>query len=220
MIAAAVRLGARSVERHWTSRKRPTSSSSSPTGASSIPRSGFGLYLVRHWERVLAPQNGESLVYWLRKLVFRGAWLDHRVKEGLLDVVVDRTTPATSGTREPARRADTSRARTRPLRGTSCSTGASDVLEPDSASRAPDSPGVPGSAFGPHALQILTTEHWSLLAARSLVYTESMSRASIFVAALSGSVSRSRSSRRRVTSGPASSHSRSCCFRSSTSWVA
>ena len=30
--------------------------------------------------------EGESLVYWLRKLVFRGAWLDHRVKEGLLDV--------------------------------------------------------------------------------------------------------------------------------------
>ncbi len=25
-------------------------------------------------------------MYWLRKLVFRGAWLDHRVKEGLLDV--------------------------------------------------------------------------------------------------------------------------------------
>ena len=49
------------------------------------PRSGLGLYLVRHWERV-SLQNGESLVYWLRKLVFRGAWLDHRVKEGLLDV--------------------------------------------------------------------------------------------------------------------------------------
>lgn len=32
------------------------------------------------------------------------------------------------------------------------------------------------------------TEHWSLLAARSLTYTESMSRASIFVAALTGSV--------------------------------
>ena len=32
------------------------------------------------------------------------------------------------------------------------------------------------------------TEHWSLLAARSLVYTEAMSRTSIFVAALSGSV--------------------------------
>jgi len=49
------------------------------------PRSGLGLYLVRHWERI-SLVNGESLVYWLRKLVFRGAWLDHRVKEGLLDV--------------------------------------------------------------------------------------------------------------------------------------
>jgi hypothetical protein len=49
------------------------------------PRSGLGLYLVRHWER-LSLVGGESLVYWLRKLVFRGAWLDHRVKEGLLEV--------------------------------------------------------------------------------------------------------------------------------------
>jgi hypothetical protein len=49
------------------------------------PRSGLGLYLVRHWERI-SLVKGESLVYWLRKLVFRGAWLDHRVKEGLLDV--------------------------------------------------------------------------------------------------------------------------------------
>jgi hypothetical protein len=48
-------------------------------------RSGLGLYLIRHWERVSLVE-GESLVYWLRKLVFRGAWLDHRVKEGLLDV--------------------------------------------------------------------------------------------------------------------------------------
>ena len=49
------------------------------------PRSTLGRYLVRHWE-ALAAVEGESLVYWLRKLVFRGAWLDHRVKEGLLDV--------------------------------------------------------------------------------------------------------------------------------------
>src|ERR671935_2594977 len=52
------------------------------------PRSGLGLYLVRHWERV-SLVDGESLVYWLRKLVFRGAWLDHRVKEGLLEVPWD-----------------------------------------------------------------------------------------------------------------------------------
>ena len=48
------------------------------------PRSGLGEYIVRHWER-LSLVGEESLVYWLRKLVFRGAWLDHRVKERLLD---------------------------------------------------------------------------------------------------------------------------------------
>ena len=52
------------------------------------PRSGLGRYLVRHWERI-ALVEGESLVYWLRKLVFRGAWLDHRVKEGLLEPAWD-----------------------------------------------------------------------------------------------------------------------------------
>ena len=52
------------------------------------PRSPLGRYLVRHWERV-GLLEGESLVYWLRKLVFRGAWLDHRVKEGLLEVAWD-----------------------------------------------------------------------------------------------------------------------------------
>jgi hypothetical protein len=51
-------------------------------------RSGLGQYLVRHWERV-SLNDGESLVYWLRKLVFRGAYLDHRVKEGLLEVSWD-----------------------------------------------------------------------------------------------------------------------------------
>jgi hypothetical protein len=30
-----------------------------------------------------------SLVHWLRRLVFRSAWLDQRVKEGELDVVFD-----------------------------------------------------------------------------------------------------------------------------------
>ena len=49
------------------------------------PRSSLGRYLVRQWEQ-LSLIRGESLVYWLRKLVFRGAWLDHRVKEGLLEV--------------------------------------------------------------------------------------------------------------------------------------
>jgi hypothetical protein len=63
------------------------------------------------------------------------------------------------------------------------------VLEPDSTRVVPSHAGAPGGGLdSPHALQILTTEHWSLLAARSLGYTESMSRASMFIAALSGSV--------------------------------
>jgi hypothetical protein len=49
------------------------------------PRSGLGRYLVRHWERISLVE-GESLVDWLRRLVFRGAWLDHRVKQELLEV--------------------------------------------------------------------------------------------------------------------------------------
>ena len=52
------------------------------------PCSSLGEYLVRHWER-LALVNDESLVYWLRKLIFRGAWLDQRVKENLLEVSFD-----------------------------------------------------------------------------------------------------------------------------------
>jgi hypothetical protein len=57
-------------------------------GRISEPRSGLGRYIARNWEH-LSLLAGESLVYWLRKLVFRGAWLDHRVKEGLLDVAWD-----------------------------------------------------------------------------------------------------------------------------------
>jgi len=49
------------------------------------PRSALGEYLMRHWAEISLVE-GESLVYWLKKLVFRGAWLDHRLKEGLLEV--------------------------------------------------------------------------------------------------------------------------------------
>jgi hypothetical protein len=59
--------------------------------------------------------------------------------------------------------------------------------EPTTRSAASDAP-APSIELGPGSLQILTTEHWSLLAARSLVYSEAMSRTSIFVAALTGSV--------------------------------
>jgi hypothetical protein len=63
------------------------------------------------------------------------------------------------------------------------------MLEPETTSRPVTSESrAPAAEPSSRALQILTTEHWSLLAARNLVYTEAMSRTSIFVAALSGAV--------------------------------
>ena len=63
------------------------------------PRSALGEYVMRQWERV-ALVDGESLVYWLRKLVFRGAWLDQRVKQNLLEVAWDEET-SEFGYRDP-----------------------------------------------------------------------------------------------------------------------
>ena len=43
------------------------------------------------WTRLVGPSE-RSLVHWLRRLVFRGAWLDQRVMEGELEVVFDEQT--------------------------------------------------------------------------------------------------------------------------------
>ncbi|MDX6552738.1 MAG: hypothetical protein QOH74_1226 [Gaiellales bacterium] len=58
------------------------------TGRMRNPISQLGRHLAAHAEAIdgLHP---EPLAYWLRKLVFRGAWLDHRVKAGLLDLAFD-----------------------------------------------------------------------------------------------------------------------------------
>ena len=50
--------------------------------------SPLGEHINEHWTELVGPAN-RSLVHWLRRLVFRGAWLDQRVKEGELDVVFD-----------------------------------------------------------------------------------------------------------------------------------
>jgi hypothetical protein len=44
-----------------------------------------------------------------------------------------------------------------------------------------------GRPLGPDAAQILATEHWSLLASRSLIWNEAMSRATVFLSVLSAS---------------------------------
>ena len=55
------------------------------------PTSALGEHINEHWTELVGPAN-RSLVHWIRRLVFRGAWLDQRVKEGELDVVFHEAT--------------------------------------------------------------------------------------------------------------------------------
>src|SRR3954471_1588627 len=52
------------------------------------PASGLGEHVNDCWPEIVGPAE-RSLVHWLRRLVFRSAWLDQRVKEGELDIVFD-----------------------------------------------------------------------------------------------------------------------------------
>ena len=52
------------------------------------PASALGEHVNDCWPELVGPAE-RSLVHWLRRLVFRGAWLDQRVKEGELDVAYD-----------------------------------------------------------------------------------------------------------------------------------
>jgi hypothetical protein len=62
------------------------------------------------------------------------------------------------------------------------------------STRAPDrtqsaaAPVAGDHPFGPHAAAILATEHWSLLGTRSLIWSEALSRATVFLTVLSASI--------------------------------
>ncbi len=71
------------------------------------PASALGEHVNDCWPELVGPAE-RSLVHWLRRLVFRGAWLDQRVKEGELGVAFDGETgtfayvqPNSSGPGEP-----------------------------------------------------------------------------------------------------------------------
>jgi len=55
------------------------------------PASGLGEHVNDCWPDLVGAAE-RSLVHWLRRLVFRSAWLDQRVKEGELDVSYDQDT--------------------------------------------------------------------------------------------------------------------------------
>ena len=52
------------------------------------PASALGEHVNDCWPDLVGPAD-RSLVHWLRRLVFRSAWLDQRVKEGELDVAYE-----------------------------------------------------------------------------------------------------------------------------------
>jgi len=68
------------------------------------PCSTLGEHINENWTELVGPSS-RSLVHWLRRLVFRGAWLDQRVKEGELDIVFDDETH-TFGYVQPERDAE------------------------------------------------------------------------------------------------------------------
>ncbi len=52
------------------------------------PASALGEHVNEFWAELVGPSD-RSLVHWLRRLIFRSAWLDQRVKERELDIVFD-----------------------------------------------------------------------------------------------------------------------------------
>ena len=83
---AAIRLGF--VDAPLEDQEREDLVNLAVNGEVSEPSSELGEHINACWTRLHSPSD-RSLVHWLRRLVFRGAWLDQRVKEGELDVVFD-----------------------------------------------------------------------------------------------------------------------------------
>ena len=86
---AAVKLGF--VEGRLAEPEREDLVNLAVNGEVSDPASELGEHVNDCWPELVGPAD-RSLVHWLRRLVFRSAWLDQRVKEGELDVVFDELT--------------------------------------------------------------------------------------------------------------------------------
>lgn len=61
------------------------------SGEIAEPNSPLGEHINENWEDLVGPSN-RSLVHWIRRLVFRGAWLDQRVMEGELEIIFEEDT--------------------------------------------------------------------------------------------------------------------------------
>src|SRR6201995_5291933 len=56
------------------------------------PASALGEHVNECWPELVGPSE-RSLVHWLRRLIFPGAWLDQRGEEGGLDTSYHQETP-------------------------------------------------------------------------------------------------------------------------------
>ena len=86
---AAIKLGF--VPRRLDDAEREDLVNLAVNGEVADPTSDLGDHVNACWSELSGPSD-RSLVHWLRRLVFRGAWLDQRVKEGELEVVFDDAT--------------------------------------------------------------------------------------------------------------------------------
>jgi hypothetical protein len=86
---AALRLGF--VDGPLDSEERDDLVNLAVNGEVSEASSGLGEHVNESWDNLSGPAE-RSLVHWLRRLVFRGAWLDQRVKEGELEPFFDEDT--------------------------------------------------------------------------------------------------------------------------------
>ena len=83
---AAIKLGF--VDRPLADAEREDLVNLTVNGEVQDPASGLGEHVNDCWPDIVGPAD-RSLVHWLRRLVFRSAWLDQRVKEGELDIAFD-----------------------------------------------------------------------------------------------------------------------------------
>jgi hypothetical protein len=79
------------VREHLADREREDLVNLAVNGEIQDPASKLGEHVNDCWPELVGPAD-RSLVHWLRRLVFRSAWLDQRVKEGELSVAFDERT--------------------------------------------------------------------------------------------------------------------------------
>jgi hypothetical protein len=85
---AAMKLGF--VDRALESPEREDLVNLAVNGEVADAHSELGEHINECWGDLHGPSE-RSLVHWIRRLVFRGAWLDQRVLEGELEIVFDET---------------------------------------------------------------------------------------------------------------------------------